>query len=61
MLVKEVSQRHDWFGRPINGDWFEACVPRVLVPELRPGDIVIMDNVSRCQRQSRKPRIRLTR
>jgi transposase len=24
---------------PINGDWFEACVTKVLVPELRPGDI----------------------
>ena len=21
---------------PINGDWFEACVTKVLVPELRP-------------------------
>ena len=29
---------------PINGDWFEAYVDQVLVPELRPGDIVIMDN-----------------
>jgi len=41
VLVKEVSQRHDWLGGPINGDWFEAYVTRVLVPELRPGDIVI--------------------
>ncbi len=31
---------------PINGDWFEAYVRQVLVPELRPGDIVIMDNLS---------------
>jgi transposase len=31
---------------PINGDWFEAYVTQVLVPELRPGDIVIMDNLS---------------
>lgn len=31
---------------PINGDWFEAYVRRVLVPELRRGDIVIMDNLS---------------
>ena len=23
---------------PINGDWFEAYVAQVLVPELRPGD-----------------------
>ena len=31
---------------PINGDWFEAYIAQVLVPELRPGDIVIMDNLS---------------
>lgn len=31
---------------PINGDWFEAYVAQVLVPELRHGDVVIMDNLS---------------
>ena len=31
---------------PINGDWFEAYVRNVLAPTLRPGDIVIMDNLS---------------
>lgn len=31
---------------PINGDWFEAYVRHVLVPTLRPGDIVVMDNLS---------------
>jgi transposase len=31
---------------PINGAWFQAYVEQVLVPELRPGDIVIMDNLS---------------
>lgn len=31
---------------PINGDWFEAYVRHVLAPALRPGDIVIMDNLS---------------
>jgi transposase len=31
---------------PINGEWFEAYVRQVLVPELRQGDIVIMDNLS---------------
>ena len=31
---------------PINGDWFEAYVAQVLVPELRSGDIVIMNNLS---------------
>jgi len=32
--------------RPINGEWFEAYVRQVLAPELRRGDIVIMDNLS---------------
>ena len=31
---------------PINRLAFEAYVEQVLVPELRPGDIVIMDNLS---------------
>ena len=31
---------------PINGDWFEAYVGQVLVPDLRRGDVVIMDNLS---------------
>ena len=31
---------------PINGGWFEAYVEQVLVPTLKPGDIVIMDNLS---------------
>jgi len=31
---------------PINRDAFEAYVEKVLVPELRPGDVVIMDNLS---------------
>jgi len=30
---------------PINGIAFQAYVDQVLVPELRPGDIVIMDNL----------------
>jgi len=30
---------------PINGRAFQAYVEQVLVPELRPGDIVIMDNL----------------
>ncbi len=33
-------------GGPINRDAFETYVARVLVPELRPGDVVIMDNLS---------------
>lgn len=31
---------------PINGEIFLAYVERVLVPTLRPGDVVIMDNLS---------------
>jgi transposase len=30
----------------INGDWFEAYVAHVLAPTLRPGDIVVLDNLS---------------
>ena len=30
----------------VNGDVFEAFVRQVLLPELRPGDVVIMDNLS---------------
>ena len=37
---------------PINGDWFEAYVTHVLVPDLRPGDVVIMDNLSSHKRAS---------
>ena len=37
---------------PINGDWFEAYVAHVLAPELRRGDIVIMDNLSSHKRAS---------
>jgi len=30
----------------VNGDVFEAFVEQVLVPELRRGDVVVMDNLS---------------
>lgn len=30
---------------PINGRSFQTYVDRVLIPDLRPGDIVIMDNL----------------
>jgi transposase len=30
----------------VNGDVFEAFVEQVLVPELKPGDIVVLDNLS---------------
>jgi transposase len=31
---------------PINRNAFETYIAKVLVPELRPGDVVIMDNLS---------------
>ena len=37
---------------PINGDSFEAYVGQVLIPELKPGDVVIMDNLSSHKRAS---------
>jgi transposase len=42
---------------PINEDWFEAYVTLVLAPELRPGDVVIMDNLSSRERASVRERI----
>lgn len=39
---------------PINRIAFEAYVEQVLVPELRPGDIVVMDNLS----SHKGPRVR---
>ena len=39
---------------PINRDAFETYVEKVLVPELQPGDIVIMDNLS----SHKGPRVR---
>ncbi len=37
---------------PINGNWFEAYIAQVLVPKLRHGDVVIMDNPSSHKRAS---------
>jgi transposase len=37
---------------PINGEWFEAYVAQVLLPTLRAGDVVIMDNLSSHKRVS---------
>ena len=39
---------------PIKGDWFEAYIDQVLVPTLKPGDVVIMDNLSSHKRLSVK-------
>ncbi len=38
----------------VNGDVFEAFVEQVLVHDLRPGDVVIMDNLS----SHKRPRVR---
>ena len=35
----------------VNGDVFEAFVAHVLVPELRAGDVVVMDNLSSHKRE----------
>lgn len=42
---------------PFNGDWFEAYVTQVLVPEPRPGDVVIMDNLSSHKRTAVREKI----
>lgn len=39
---------------PINGDWFEAYVAEALMPELRPGDVVMMTLQSACESPSRQ-------
>jgi transposase len=39
---------------PINRDAFETYVDKVLIPELRPADIVVMDNLS----SHKGPRVR---
>ena len=44
----------------VNGDVFEAFVEQVLVPQLRPGDIVVMDNLSSHKRQRTRERIEST-
>jgi transposase len=39
---------------PINGAWFRAYVEQVLAPELKAGDIVVMDNLG----SHKSPRVR---
>ena len=31
---------------PMTGDWFLAYVQQVLAPKLRPGDVVILENLA---------------
>ena len=35
-----------WFGEPMNGERFVAWVRQGLAPSLRPGDLVILDNLA---------------
>ena len=44
----------------VNGDVFEAFVEQVLVPQLRSGDVVIMDNLSSHKRTRTRERIEAT-
>ena len=44
----------------VNGDVFEAFVAQVLVPELRPGDVVVMDNLSSHKRARTRELIEAT-
>jgi transposase len=41
----------------VTADVFEAFVEQVLVPDLRPGDVVVMDNLSSHKRVSTRRRI----
>lgn len=41
----------------VNGDVFEAFVQQVLVPQLRAGDVVVMDNLSSHKRARTRQRI----
>ena len=43
---------------PINGESFRTYVEKVLVPTLRPGDIVIMDNLGSHKGKAVRPLIR---
>ncbi len=43
---------------PINGEWFEANVDQVLVPTLKPGDVVILDNLSSHKRPAARAMIK---
>lgn len=59
-----AALRHDridapWvFDGPVNGDIFRTYVERVLVPTLRPGDVVAMDNLGSHKGQAVRQAIR---
>ncbi len=43
---------------PVNGDIFRTYVEKVLVPTLKPGDVVVMDNLSSHKSQTVRAAIR---
>jgi len=45
-IAKHRDGRLPVIDEPINGEWFEAYVGQILVPTLKPGDIVILDTLS---------------
>src|SRR4029078_8666036 len=62
-----AALRHDrieapWFIEgPIDGDSFRLYVEKILLPTLRPGDIVVMDNLGSHRGKVVRPLIRPTR
>ena len=42
---------------PMTGDWFTAYVEQVLVPTLKPGDIVVLDNLAAHKRTAAREAI----
>jgi DDE superfamily endonuclease len=42
---------------PINGEWFRTYVEKVLAPTLRPGDVVVLDNLSSQGRKRARDRL----
>lgn len=48
------------FDGPINGEKFRAYVERLLVPTLRPGDIVVLDNLGSHKGKAVRAAIRTT-
>ena len=45
---------------PINGDWFRAWVEQALIPTLKPGDVVVLDNLGSHKGQAVRQAIRKT-
>ena len=46
------------FDGPINGETFQTYVEQVLMPSLRPGDVVIMDNLGSHKRKTVRAALR---